>query len=268
MDCGCKENDDGLIVQFCRGCAAELKQRTRDWYQARCGFATASKVADLTRTTKTGWSTKRDHYMDQLLAERLTGRPQGIKSIRSLDDRADMEPKARDTYSFDYNRKVVEVGFIHHLFIERAGASPDGYVGDDGMIEIKSLDAAQHIKLLEGGKRERDILDEYIPQIRFGLACSSREWCDFVSYCPSMLDEKLKLYVKTYWRDEDEISKLECAVKVFLSELDEKVALIKRRGSPDYQDDVLTTQLEDSIQLARKPNVVHGRKQRVVQLVK
>jgi len=283
-NCFCKYDEYEVRTEVCRHCAAALPQQLEDgslnpeWLQARCGFATASRAYDITKLVQkkkekgivTEWksSADRDRYMDQLLAERLTGEPQNGKSVYSLNERLKQEAPARAAYSFFYDREVVQVGFIHHLFIERFGASPDGYVGDNGIIEIKNLDAAQHIKLLEGGEREESVFCEYRPQVNSGLACTNREFCDFISYCPTMLNEEDKLYVRTEWRNESEISALENSVRRFLVELNEKVERIRNRRRSGYGSTVLTEQLEDSIALAKKPNVVHARKGKVIQLVK
>jgi YqaJ-like recombinase protein len=279
MDCGCKENEDGLTVEFCRVCAAVVHQTIEDdrgrlqlnpdWLQARCGFATGSRAADITKLVQkkkekgvvTEWkpSAERMKYMDHVVAERLTGKPQGIRKIYSLDERRDLEPEARAAYAFLYNQDGEEVGFIHHLFINKFGCSPDWLCGDDGMIEIKNLDASTHVRLLEG---DESVVAEYKPQILSGLSCTNREWLDFVSYCPQMLDEDLKLKVIRFWRNEDEINALECSVKQFLAEVDDRLRALQGRNGG------LAKQLEESIELARKPNVVHARKGKVIQLVK
>jgi|GEM_PF-219751 len=287
MDCGCKENEDGLTVKFCRVCAAALPQTIEDdrgrlqlnpdWLQARCGFATGSRAADITKLVQkkkekgivTEWkpSAERMKYMDHVLAERLTGKPQGIRKIYSLDERRDLEPEARAYYSFLHNQEIVEVGFIHHLFIDKFGCSPDGLCGDKGMIEIKNLDAGTHIRLLEG---DQSVVAEYKPQILSGLSCTNREWLDFVSYCPQMLDEDLKLKVIRFIRNEDEISALECSVRQFLAEVDGRLRALKNRAlsGAAFEDERLTKQLEESIELARKPDVVHAQKGKTIQLVK
>ena len=127
-----------------------MEQRTPEWYAARCGKVTASRLVDVIARTQKGWGAARGKYMEQIIAERLTGRPQDMRNVRSLSERADMEPDARDAYTFYTDNEVEEVGFIQHPSIEYAGASPDGVVADDGMIEIKCLDAATHVRLLSG----------------------------------------------------------------------------------------------------------------------
>lgn len=255
MDCGCIENGSGLKVRFCRTCAAGLTQRTAEWYQARSGLVTGSCARHIVFKKQNGDPTaKYGQYMDQLLAERLTGVPQ-IRSVPSLDWRANAEPEARAAYAFERDVEVFEAGLIYHPFIELFACSPDGLVGDRGMVEIKKLDVAQHVKLWEGGDRAKSVLDEYMPQVNAGLACTSREWCDFVSYCPEMIDPDLRLFVKTYQRNEEEISRLECAVRDFLAELEDKVAAIKNRGRRG-QDEALAAQLAGSIAMLQPDSVV------------
>lgn len=291
MTCGCQYDEYEIRIEVCRPCAALLPQTIEDdrgrlqlnpdWLQARHGWATGSKVADITKTvfkkgsTEAGkdraWSTKRTHYADHVLAERLTGKPQGIRKIYSLEERRDLEPEARSAYALFHNQDVVEGGFIHHLFIDKFGCSPDGLCGDEGMIEIKCLDPSTHLKLWEG---DESVIEEYKPQIRSGLSCANRNWLDFISYCPQMIDENLKLYVRRFERNEDEISAMECSVKQFLAEIDDRLCALQERAAAgfiptaDYQDNGLMKQLEDSIEIARKPGVVHGRKRRMIELVK
>jgi YqaJ-like recombinase protein len=258
MDCGCKENEDGLVVEFCRECAAALPQTTEDdrgrlqlnpdWLQARCTFATGSRVKDIVARKQNGDPTaKYEQYKDHLMAERLTGRPQGIRKIYSLEERRDLEPEARLAYELFHNQDVREVGFIHHPFIEKFGCSPDGLCGDDGMIEIKCLDATTHIKLWEG---DESIVEEYKPQIVSGLACTNREWLDFVSYCPQMLDVEKQLKVLRFRRNEDEISKLECSVKKFLTEVDTRMRAFQEQTQSNGND--LRSQLTESIAIKRR----------------
>lgn len=205
---------------------ALLEQRSEEWRLARCGSVTASKVADIVRTNKNGsFSAKRQNYFDLLVAERLTGRPQDWKEVRSLTERAELEPDARACYTFYTGRECQIVGFIQHPTIVNAGCSPDALVGDSGMLEIKCLDPANHVKLLAG---DESVLMEYLPQMHFGLACTERQWCDFLSYCPAMKDEDLKSYIRRVPRADEGIAMLENSVREFLAEVDNRVAEILR----------------------------------------
>jgi len=247
-DCACVYDEYEIRTEVCRTCAAGLEQRTRDWYQARCGFATGSKALDITTKLKNGnWSSKRENYLYHIVAERLTGIPQGIRYVRSLEERADLEPEARNAYSLYYNREITTVGFIWHPTIEKAGCSPDGYIDHDGLMEIKALDPAQHIKLLLGGESEKLVLEDYIPQCEFGMSCTDKGWCYFVSYCPTMKDEDFRMYRRLIHRDERRIIALNDMYTVFLEEVRAKVDDVLRRG--DGQDASLLAQLTGSIEL-------------------
>lgn len=200
------------------------EQRTEAWYSARCGRVTASRVVDVITTTRNGWGHARAKYADQLVAERLTGRPQDMRRIKSLDDRADLEPDAIAAYRFYTGETVKTVGFIQHPDIEMAGSSPDGVVGSKGGIEIKVFDPAQHAKLWAG---DLSLIEDYMPQIAFNMGTTKRSWWDFVAYCPTM-PEELKLFTRRIQRDEPVIEKLEQAVKEFLAEVEAKVSKIKK----------------------------------------
>lgn len=207
------------------GDALNFEQRSIEWRMARVGCVTASKVADIVRTNQNGkFSAKRASYFDMIVAERMTGKPQDWKEVRSLTERADMEPEARACYTFYTGEEVTLVGFIQHPTIENAGASPDGLIGDDGMLEIKVLDPANHVKLLAG---DESVMHEYLPQMQFGMACAGRAWCDFLSYCPTMKDAALKDFRRRVPRDDKNIAELEFEVERFLACVDEKVQALK-----------------------------------------
>lgn len=199
-----------------------MEQRTEEWFKARCGKVTASRVADIIARTKTGYSTSRMNYMAELLTERLTGLPfEGFKSS-AMQWGIDNEASARDAYAFRSNADVTEVGFVTHPSISDSGASPDGLVGDDGLVEIKCPNTATHVETLLGG-----FAGKYNVQMQWQMACTERKWCDFVSFDPR-LPAKLQLFVYRVHRDDALIRELESAVTEFLGELDHKVkALMK-----------------------------------------
>ncbi len=203
----------------------ELTQRTEAWWNVRAGKVTASRIGDLMATTRNGWGAARKRYFDEILSERLTGKSI-IKRVASLDWRAELEPEARIAYEFYTDNSVREVGFIPHPEIENAGASPDGYVNDDGILEIKALDAINHVALLNGGP----IDNAYLAQMQFGLTCSRRAWADFLAYNPQM-PEELKVIIKRIERDDHAISKIESAVREFLAEINSQLAKILKASS-------------------------------------
>lgn len=199
----------------------DLVQRSPEWFAARAGLITASRVGDMMATTKTGWAASRRNYFHELVAERLTGRPT-IKIVRRLEARSEMEPEARTAYEFFSGNAVRELGLVLHPKIERAASSPDGFIGKDGQLEMKCLDPPRHIELLETGI----INNGYLYQMQFGLACSKRKWCDFFTYCPT-LPEELKTFTRRIERDDHLIKKIEAAVIEFDAEIEAKIAALR-----------------------------------------
>lgn len=201
-----------------------MEQRTEDWFAARLGKVTASKIADLMARTKTGPSASRSNYAAQLVAERLTGKREDGFTNAAMQWGVDTEAEARLAYEFMHDAAVVEAGFDPHPTIDDAGASPDGYVGTDGLIEVKCPNTATHIATLRGAA----IADKYIKQMQFQMACTGRQWCDFVSYDPR-LPVEMKLHVQRVERDDAAIAEIEAAVVEFLGEIDATVADLTSR---------------------------------------
>jgi putative phage-type endonuclease len=193
-------------------------QGSPEWFAARLGKVTASRVADLTATTKTGWGASRKNYLAELVAERLTGVSAASFTNAAMQWGTETEPQARAAYGFFHDADVSEVGFVPHPIITMAGASPDGLVGDAGMVEIKCPNTSTHIDTLLG----TEVPNKYFTQMQFQMACTARQWCDFVSFDPRM-PENLRLFTKRVPRDQDVIDALDNAVRVFLAELDATV---------------------------------------------
>jgi putative phage-type endonuclease len=199
----------------------ELTQRTEEWFAARRGKVTASRVADVIAKTKRGWGASRGNYMAQLIAERLTDTTAESYSNAAMQWGTDTEPQARAAYEFFEGVEVKEIGFVVHPKIKEAGASPDGFVGADGEVQIKCPNTATQIDTLLVKK----IPAKYITQMQWGLACSGREWCDFASFDPRM-PTHLQLFTQRVQRDAERIKELEEMVVEFLGELDAKVAAL------------------------------------------
>jgi putative phage-type endonuclease len=197
---------------------ASIIQGSDQWRAIRCGKLTASRMADATAKTKTGWGASRANLMAELIAERLTGVPaQGFQNS-AMQWGTDTEPQARAAYEFMRNYDVVEVGFVTHPLLPMSGASPDGLVGDLGLIEIKCPNTSTHIDTLLGGA----VPGKYLTQIQWQLACTGRAWCDFVSFDPRM-PENMQLFVKRVTRDGERIAELTEMAEQFLQELDAKL---------------------------------------------
>lgn len=201
---------------------ADIIQGSPEWFAIRCGKVTASRVADVVARTKTGWGASRANYMAELVAERLTGTRQEGYSNAAMQWGTDMEPEARRTYEFYRDVDVVQAGFIVHPRIETSGASPDGLVEPSGLVEIKSPNTATHIDTLLAAT----VPAKYVTQMQWQMACTGRQWCDFVSFDPRM-PEAMRLFVKRVQRDDEAIAELEKHVVAFLEELDAKVAALR-----------------------------------------
>ena len=200
----------------------DIIQGSPEWKAIRLGKLTASRMADAIAKTKTGWGASRANLLAALLAERLTGEPQDSFTNAAMQWGTDKEPEARAAYAFRYDAEVVEIGFAVHPKIADAGASPDGLVGDSGLVEIKCPLTAAHIDTLLG----QTVPGKYLTQIQWQLACTDRQWCDFVSYDPR-LPEEMCLFVKRIPRDDVFIAELEREALAFLAELDQTVARLR-----------------------------------------
>ena len=203
----------------------DLVQGSPEWFQARLGKVTASRVADVTAKTKTGWGASRKNYAAELVAERLTGVTANSYTNAAMQWGTDTEPQARAAYEFFRDAEVQEVGFVDHPSIPMTGASPDGLVGIEGMVEIKCPNTATHIDTLLG----QAIADKYVVQMQWQMACADRQWCDFVSFDPRM-PEHLRMFIARVHRDSERIAELESAVNDFLAEINKTVTALESLG--------------------------------------
>lgn len=199
-------------------------QGSAEWHAARCGRVTASRIADVVARTKTGWGASRANYLAELVAERLTGVAAESYKSAAMQWGSDTEAQARAVYAWERDVAVTEAGFVLHPAIFGAGASPDGYVNDDGLVEIKCPNTATHIDTLLGGT----VPGKYVLQMQWQMACTGRAWCDFVSYDPRMPDE-MRLFVKRIDRDAAAIAELETEVRAFLKEVQSTVDRLNAR---------------------------------------
>lgn len=158
----------------------DLIQGSDEWLAARCGLLTASEMKlILTPTLKVANNDKTRSHVFELLFQRITGfvEPQYVSDamLRGQED----EIYAREAYR-EHFTDVVETGFITNDKLGFViGCSPDGLVGDDGLIEIKSRCGKYHVKTIA----EDAVPDEYMLQLQTALLVSERGWIDFVSYC-------------------------------------------------------------------------------------
>jgi putative phage-type endonuclease len=199
-----------------------MQQGTTEWFMARLGKVTASRVSDIIAKTKSGYSTSRQNYLAQLVVERMTQKPTETFTNSAMQWGTDTEPLARAAYEIANDLMVDEVGFVDHPSIEMAGASPDGLVGADGLIEIKCPNTATHIETLLNDT----IKSEYKTQMQWQMACTGRTWTDFVSFDPRM-PEKHQMKIIHVKRDDAIIQTLEKEVTNFLIEVDKTIERIK-----------------------------------------
>lgn len=208
-----------------------MEQRSPEWFAMRAGRATASKIADIIAKTKSGYSTSRANYRAQLICERLTGVPADSFCSGAMQWGTDTEPQAREAYCQHMLCAVEEIGFVEHPTIAMAGASPDGLVGEDGLLEIKCPNSATHIDTLLSGK----VPEKYRTQMLWQMACTGRAWCDFASFDPR-LPEPMKLFVQRVPRDDAAIAELEREVTAFLAEVDETVAQLRAKYETQMEE--------------------------------
>lgn len=198
-----------------------MEQGTDAWFQIRRGKVTASRIADVMAKTKTGYGAGRKNYMAQLVIERLTGKVADSFTNAAMQWGTETEPFARESYEIQTGNIVEEVAFVEVPEM-LAGASPDGLVGDDGLLEIKCPNSATHIATLLSGNIDK----KYILQMQWQMFATDRQWCDFVSYDPR-LPENLQYFCKRVERDADLISEILREVELFLKETDEQVCQLR-----------------------------------------
>jgi putative phage-type endonuclease len=199
-----------------------MEQRTDDWFAARLGKVTASRVADVIAKTKTGYGAGRANYMADLVVERLTGQKASSFSNAAMEWGTEQEPNAKAAYAAKTGILVEDVGFIDHPTVAMSGASPDGFA-EEGLVEIKCPNTATHLEYIFDGKPPQ----KYVTQMQWQMACAGKPWCDFVSYDPR-LPERLQLLVVRVPRDDDYIKILEQEVTTFLQELDDKLNKLEK----------------------------------------
>ena len=201
------------------------KQRTGEWLQAKCGCIGASRIADVMAVLKRkdGEAAVRKNYKTQIVVEKLTGRVQENYQSPAMQWGIDNEDLAFAAYELKYDVELQHTGFVLHPTISFAGASPDGLIGDDGMIEAKCPDSTTHLEYLLADT----VPEEYQPQMLWEMVCCERQWCDFVSYDPRM-PEHLQLFVKRFPRDAMRISLMEQEVHKFMGEVDAIIASLPR----------------------------------------
>ena len=196
-----------------------IEQLSNEWFAQRLGKVTASRVSDVMAKTKSGPAASRKNYMMQLLCERLTGKREESYTNAAMQRGIDLEPLARSAYEIHTGNDVMEAEFCIHPEFPETGASPDGFVSEEGLLEIKCPNTAQHVACLRSGEQD----SKYWWQMQHQMWCTGRDWCDFVSFDDRM-PEPLQLFVARVMRHEQAIETMRDEILEFLGELEGLVA--------------------------------------------
>lgn len=200
-----------------------IEQRTAEWYAARCGSLGASALGDMMAKTKDGKpAASRANLRAKLVIERLTGIQDDSFKSAAMQHGIDMEDTARMAYEARTGVFVTQTGLHTHPEIKGTHASPDGLVGDEGLIEIKCPNSATHIETLKTKK----VPTKYLYQMQWQMRCTDRLWCDFVSF-DNRLPENLQLFLVRIHRDDEQIAMLEAEVRKFLTEVEADVLALQ-----------------------------------------
>jgi len=197
---------------------SNIIQGSPEWFAQRVGKLTASRLADVLAKVQVGEAASRANYRAELVAERLTGKAAEGFTNAAMKWGTDCEPLARAAYEAEFGLLVTEVGMVPHPTIPMSGASPDGLVSTDGLIEIKCPETKAHIDTL----LSKAAPAKYIPQMQWQMACTGRAWCDFVSFDPRMPAD-LQMFVCRVLRDDELIRTYEAEAVSFLAEVEATV---------------------------------------------
>jgi len=199
----------------------DIQQGSDEWLELRLGKITASRLADVMSKGRGNAPSKtKASYMLQLAAEKLTGKPEDSFSNKYMEWGNECEPQARSMYEFDSGNDVEEVAFVEHD--EWFGVSPDGLVGDNGLLEIKCPKTTTQIERYLAGV----FPPAYKAQVQGQLLATGREWCDFVSFDPRITGEASYFCVRVE-RDEDYLKELSAGILAFKDELIEMLGKLK-----------------------------------------
>jgi putative phage-type endonuclease len=210
------------MITFTTEDRVSVEQRTTEWNLQRLGNVTASRVADILAKTKTGASASRQNYLIELALQRVTGAiPQSFTSD-AMQWGIDNEAQARVAYEIKTGNFVDQVGFIKHPTIEYFGASPDGIIDSNGLVEIKCMQPKGHWEVI----KTKEIPKNYWIQQQAQLSCTNREWNDYVGFNP-IFPDRSQLFIKRTYRDEVFISEMEAEIKKFLDEVEVEVKQMK-----------------------------------------
>lgn len=195
---------------------------TPNWHAARRGLLTASRIADALAVLKNGKpSESRRKLLFDLLAERMSGVAVEHYVTPAMQWGIDNQADAMAAYEAETGELVGPEVFVLHPSIDWFGATPDGLIGSDGLIEIKCPTTPKHLSWVIAG----EVPDEHKPQMLAQLACTGREWVDFVSFDPRV--RKPQLFIRRFHPERSEIERIETGARDFLAELDTMSAMLE-----------------------------------------
>ena len=187
------------------------------WLAARAGKLTASRMGDALAVLKTGKPAKaRADLIRDLLAERMTGYSVPHFVNPAMQHGLDTEPVAKAVYTFETGNIIKPCGFYDHPAIDNFGATPDGLISFDGLVEIKCPTTGTFVEWIMAGV----VPEEHTPQMLAQLACTGRKWVEFIAYDPRIKDERKRLFVRRFEPDIEQIMAVEDAARAFLAEVD------------------------------------------------
>lgn len=186
------------------------EQRSDEWYKARLGIPSASNFGKIVDGSGKKSKQQKD-YLNRLAAQRITGTREDTHTSAAMQQGIDREDLSRWVYSMEKCVNVEEIGFCLSD-CGRFGASPDGMVGDSGLVELKNPIGKTAVEYIRNGK----LPSTYFQQVHGQLLVTGRDWCDFVSYYPG-----LPLFVIRVYRDDEFLARLEEELNLFCDELDD-----------------------------------------------
>jgi putative phage-type endonuclease len=192
-------------------------QQSAQWFQDRIGKLTASAMSmAMDFTAKGAEGAKRKQLKIDILAERMTDIIREVYVTPAMQHGTDTEPAAKLAYEAATGAKVMPAPFVPHPTIENFGASPDGMIHPDGLLEVKCPTTSKFIAWKLAGV----VPDEHKPQMLAQLACTRRKWVEFVAFDPRMPEGK-RLFIRRYEPTTEEVAAVEKAAETFLAEVDE-----------------------------------------------
>lgn len=197
----------------------DVEQRSEAWRALRLGRLTASRAADMLAIGKAG----RRNLRVQLMLERLTGRSheRGYVS-QAMQDGIDREADAVARYEAIAGVLVTPIGFVSHNDL-LVGCSPDGFIGDDGLLSVKCPIPATHLEYLRTGV----VPSDYRSQIVHESWLTGRRWCDFFSYQPDFSDLGLESKIVRVTVTDAEVEDYARKALAFLQEVDAEVKAVR-----------------------------------------